>query len=111
MLILVGRVGNNKNVVMAVGLVPSENTADCQWFLLPCMKAGIEMTDVPFFMDRGKAGIAAGSTLGLQLHFCTRHIIDNVKKNFKGRLTADLEKKLYQIQRSKCVKSTMTRSW
>ncbi|KAE8901105.1 hypothetical protein PF005_g29806 [Phytophthora fragariae] len=89
MLILVGRDGNNNNIVMTVGLVPFENTSDCQWFLLHCMKAGIEMTDVPFFMDRGKAGIAAGSTLGLQLHFCTRHISGNVKRNFKGRLTAD----------------------
>ncbi|GMF17071.1 unnamed protein product [Phytophthora fragariaefolia] len=62
------------------------------------------MTDIPCFMDRGNADIAAGSTLGLQLHFCTRHIVDNVKKNFKGRLTAGLDWQLYKIQRSKCEK-------
>ncbi|KAE9039193.1 hypothetical protein PR001_g7613, partial [Phytophthora rubi] len=101
MLILVGRDGNNKNIVMAVALVPSEDTANCQWFVLNCLMAGIETIGIPFFMDRGKAGIAAATTFGLQLHFCTRHIAGNMTKKFKALFTPDLQKRLYKIQQSK----------
>ncbi|KAE9272125.1 hypothetical protein PF008_g30180 [Phytophthora fragariae] len=85
---------------MAVALVPSEDTVNCQWFVLNCLKAGIETIGIPFFMDRGKAGIAAATTFGLQLHFCTRHIAGNMTKKFKALFTPDLQKRLYKIQKS-----------
>ncbi|OWZ05273.1 hypothetical protein PHMEG_00022665 [Phytophthora megakarya] len=59
MLILVGRDGNNENILLAVSVVPSEDTANCQWFMLNCMKAGIQMSGTPVFMDRGKVGCRA----------------------------------------------------
>jgi hypothetical protein len=62
MLILDGRDGNKENIIMAVALVPSENTADCQWFVLHCMKAGVEMADIPF------SWIGARLTLSRDLH-------------------------------------------
>ncbi|OWZ16216.1 hypothetical protein PHMEG_00010016 [Phytophthora megakarya] len=46
--------------------------------MLNCKQAGIILSGTPVFMDYGKAGISAGATLGLQLHFCTRHFDVNV---------------------------------
>ncbi|OWZ05600.1 hypothetical protein PHMEG_00022282 [Phytophthora megakarya] len=65
-----------------------------------CKQAGIVLSGTPVFMDRGKAGISAGATLGLQLHFCTRHVAGNTKRKFKDRFTSDLECTLYEIQRA-----------
>ncbi|OWZ19889.1 Mutatorlike Transposase [Phytophthora megakarya] len=76
------------------------DTSECQWFLLNCMRAGIQMSKTPVFMDRGKSGIAAGATFGLQLHFCTQHIADDLRKKFKGRFTPELDEELNHIQSS-----------
>ncbi|OWY90582.1 hypothetical protein PHMEG_00041226, partial [Phytophthora megakarya] len=75
---VVGRDGDNKNIVLAVGLVPSEDAVYCHWFMLNCKQAGIVLSGTPVFIDSGKAGISAGATLGFQLHFCAHHIHVNV---------------------------------
>ncbi|OWZ18373.1 hypothetical protein PHMEG_0007544 [Phytophthora megakarya] len=65
--------------------------------MLNCKQAGIVSSGTPVFMDRGKTGISAGATIGLQLHFCTRHIAGNIKRKFKDKFTSDLECRLYEI--------------
>ncbi|RLN84990.1 hypothetical protein BBJ28_00003092 [Nothophytophthora sp. Chile5] len=69
MVILMGRNGNNENVVLAVALCPSEDENNFLWFLRNCERAGIVLVDIPLFMDRGKGGIAAGTMMGLHLRF------------------------------------------
>ncbi|RLN76194.1 hypothetical protein BBJ28_00018507 [Nothophytophthora sp. Chile5] len=98
MVILVGRNGNNENVVLAVALCPSEDENNCLWFLRNCERAGILLVGIPLFMDRGKGGIAAGTTMGLQLRFCTRHIIGNMKSKFKSQFGMELESCVWAIQ-------------
>ncbi|OWZ22819.1 hypothetical protein PHMEG_0002410 [Phytophthora megakarya] len=54
MLILVSRDGDNKHIVLAVGLGSSEAAVYCHWFMLNCKQAGTILPGTPVFIDRAK---------------------------------------------------------
>ena len=53
-LILVGRDGNNSNVIMAVALCLTENAVNYTWFLQQCINGGISFENLPLFCNRGR---------------------------------------------------------
>ncbi|RLN94498.1 hypothetical protein BBJ28_00016726 [Nothophytophthora sp. Chile5] len=98
MLILVGRNGNLENVILAVAICPSEDEDNCAWFVRCCESAGIGLSSLPIFSDRGSGIIAAASSLQLDLHYCTRHIIGNMKTKFRGQVTQYVENWMWSVQ-------------
>jgi hypothetical protein len=91
MLVMVGRDGNLENILLAVAICPSEDEENCLWFFEWCQRAGISVRELPVFSDRGSGLIAAASKMGITLHYCTRHIIGNMKSKFKGQITECVE--------------------
>jgi len=92
MLILVGRDGNNSNVIMAVALCPTENAENYTWFLQQCVNGGISFENLPLFCDRGGGIFGAAGQLGIRsLVHCTRHLIGNMKNRFKATFSIDLQ--------------------
>ncbi|OQR97380.1 hypothetical protein ACHHYP_20579 [Achlya hypogyna] len=59
MLVLVGRNGDNRNVVLAVALVPSETAEAYDWFLSSCQKNDVQLDGTPILCDRGTAILAS----------------------------------------------------
>ncbi|KAF0725276.1 hypothetical protein Ae201684P_013466 [Aphanomyces euteiches] len=100
MLILVGRTGNNTNIVLAVALCRSEDEENCRWFLENAKKAGIKFDGVPVFSDRGRGLLSAfeRSELGCIVRYCTRHIVGNILTTFSGCVPPDLKTMVYRIQ-------------
>ncbi|KAH9121359.1 hypothetical protein LEN26_010710 [Aphanomyces euteiches] len=100
MLILVGRTGNNTNIVLAVALCRSEDEDNCRWFLHQAKIAGVQFDGVPIFTDRGVGLLAAfeRSRLGCIVRYCTRHIVGNIMKAFNGCVPIDLKGMVYRIQ-------------
>jgi hypothetical protein len=102
-LILVGRDGNSMNIVLAVAVCASESEENLLWFFHCCTRAGIRLSEMPIFSDRGSGILAALHTLDWQnVRFCTRHIMQNINKNFKGNCPREMTKILYEIQSSEC---------
>ncbi|OQR84116.1 hypothetical protein ACHHYP_13875 [Achlya hypogyna] len=99
MLVLIGRDGNNHNIVLAVGLVPSETAEAYDWFLQGCHINGINLHGIPVFCDRGSA-ILASRFSELKLIHCTRHIVQNVKTVCSSAFNVDLQRLLWDAQRS-----------
>ncbi|XP_061436690.1 uncharacterized protein LOC133361701 [Lethenteron reissneri] len=97
MLVLVGRDGNNRNVLLAVALVPSETAAAYDWFLNCCTTNDIELDGTPVFCDRG-TGILASDWKDLMLIHCTRHLICNGVDNIGSAFTPDLQGIIYDAQ-------------
>ncbi|DAZ93690.1 TPA: hypothetical protein N0F65_008198 [Lagenidium giganteum] len=58
LLLAVGRTGAGKNVVLGVGICNGESERNCTWFLQYCRAAGLQLTSLPVFADRGKGLIA-----------------------------------------------------
>lgn len=98
MLVMVGRDGNFENNILAVAICPSEDTDNCVWFFNQCLRAGIPVREWPVFSDRGNGLIAAASRLGISLHFCTVHILRNLKSKFKGLVTKTVENLVWEMQ-------------
>ncbi|KAH9142518.1 hypothetical protein AeRB84_013416 [Aphanomyces euteiches] len=100
MLILVGRTGNNTNVVLAVALCASEDEENCRWFIANAKAAGLVVNDVPIFSDRGSGLLAAidNCEFGCFGRYCTRHIVGNFLKKFNGCVPVDLKTMVYRIQ-------------
>ncbi|OWZ07851.1 hypothetical protein PHMEG_00019699 [Phytophthora megakarya] len=94
-----------QNIVLAVGLVLSEDAVYCHWFMLNCKQAGIVLSGTPVFIDSGKAGISAGATLGFQLHFCAHHIHVNVlsMKGFHASVWNSLSPLYFGAHRNQAV--------
>lgn len=101
MLLLVGRTGNNNNVTIAVGLCNSENGQNCAWFIQHCITSGLSQLSIPVFIDRGTSLISAleGAQF-LNIFYCTRHILGNVKSIFRGLVTSDIERLVWALQAS-----------
>ena len=99
MLILVGRDGNNSNVPLAYALARSESAENCSWFVQHCKRAGINFSSAPLFTDRGSGLMSAfSSDSDIQLIFCTRHIIGNMKSKFKSSFNVDLQNLVWRAQ-------------
>uniref|UniRef100_K3XDL8 MULE transposase domain-containing protein n=1 Tax=Globisporangium ultimum (strain ATCC 200006 / CBS 805.95 / DAOM BR144) TaxID=431595 RepID=K3XDL8_GLOUD len=62
MLILIARDGDNKNVVLAVALCPSEDRDNYNWFIECCKNGGIVFDNVPLFCGRGVALVSAATS-------------------------------------------------
>jgi hypothetical protein len=52
-LLLVGKDGNMKNILLAFALVPTESGVECAWFIAWCVIAGLQVEHMPLFVDRG----------------------------------------------------------
>ena len=99
MLILVGRDGNNSNVIMAVALCPTENAENYAWFLQQCVNGGISFENLLLFCDRGGGILSAAGQLGIRsLVHCTRHLIGNMKDRFKATFSIDLQNLVWRAQ-------------
>jgi hypothetical protein len=100
MLILVGRTGNNTNIILAVALCDGENEDNCGWFLANARAAGVQFEGIPIFSDRGRGLIAAleNGQLGARIRFCTRHIVGNIIHQFGGQVPVDLKTMVYRVQ-------------
>lgn len=98
MLILVGRNGNLEDVAQAVAICPSEGADNCSWLMDCCISAGIGLPSQPVSFDRGSRIIAAAEDRDISLHYCTRHILGNMKSKFKGQVTACVERWMWDIQ-------------
>lgn len=94
-------VGNNNNVTIAVGLCNSENGQNCAWFIQHCITSGLSQLSIPVFIDRGTSLISAleGAQF-LNIFYCTRHILGNVKSIFRGLVTSDIERLVWALQAS-----------
>uniref|UniRef100_K3X6C0 MULE transposase domain-containing protein n=1 Tax=Globisporangium ultimum (strain ATCC 200006 / CBS 805.95 / DAOM BR144) TaxID=431595 RepID=K3X6C0_GLOUD len=85
-LILIARDGDNKNVVLVVTMRPSEDHGNYNWFIECCKNGGIVFNNVLLFCDRGVALVStATSHNDLTLIHCVKHIIGNMKKQYKKR--------------------------
>ncbi|RHY67294.1 hypothetical protein DYB38_007051 [Aphanomyces astaci] len=73
------------NVRLACALVPSESEGHCSWFFRFCIDCGVVLTTVPDMSDLGFGIIAAARAVGIELKFCTLHIIRNLTSKF-GKL-------------------------
>ncbi|RHY04119.1 hypothetical protein DYB36_007339 [Aphanomyces astaci] len=96
-LVLVGRDGNLNNVRIACALVPSESEGHCSWFFRTCMESGVVMT-VPMLYDRGPGIVAAARSLGIQLRYCTLHIIRNINSKFPMLFRQEHHNLIWDIQ-------------
>ncbi|KAE8962058.1 hypothetical protein PR001_g29834 [Phytophthora rubi] len=98
-MILVGRDGNSKNMILAIALCAKEDGDNCEWFFRSCLRAGVKINAMPLFSDRGSGIMSALETLSITtLRYCTRHILNNIRDNFKGRIPPDLTAVVYRIQ-------------
>jgi hypothetical protein len=99
MLILIARDGDNKNVVLVVTMRPSEDHGNYNWFIECCKNGGIVFNNVLLFCDRGVALVSTTTSHNdLTLIHCVRHIIGNVKKQYKKTFTTLIEGMIYNLQ-------------
>lgn len=99
MIILLTRDGDNKNVILAVGLSPREDKVNYNWFIENCKACDIKFDWIPLFCDRGVALLSTAAVhLDMSMVHCTRHIVGNMKKKFKGTFTSLVESMVYNIQ-------------
>ncbi|OWZ16236.1 hypothetical protein PHMEG_0009994 [Phytophthora megakarya] len=98
-LVLVERDGDNKNIVLAVAMCASESGENCEWVFRCCIRAGVKLHETPLFSDRGSGILAALKTLSVgTLCYCTRHILNNIRGEFKGQWPLDIKNVLYRVQ-------------
>ncbi|KAH9112724.1 hypothetical protein LEN26_013233 [Aphanomyces euteiches] len=88
MLILVGRTGNNTNIILAVALCPTEDEENWRWFLEHARVAGVKFDGIPGFSDRGHGLLAALESSRLGCH------------SFNICVPMDLKTMVYRIQAS-----------
>ncbi|OWZ13156.1 hypothetical protein PHMEG_00013575 [Phytophthora megakarya] len=77
----------------------SESGENCEWFFRCCIRAAVKLHETPLFSDRGSGILAALKTLSVgTLRYCTRHILNNIRDEFKGRCPPDIKNVLYRVQ-------------
>jgi hypothetical protein len=98
-MVLVGRDGDNTNIVLGVAVCAAESEQNCEWFLRCCMRAVPDLNVMPLFADRESGIMSALEKMHvLTLRYCTRHIYESVMEEFKGKCPADMEEALYRVQ-------------
>jgi thiol-disulfide isomerase/thioredoxin len=98
MLILVSRNDNLENIIVAVAICPTEDEDNCVRFMDCCIAAGTGLSSQPDFSDRGSGVIEAAEVRDINLHYCTRYVLGNMKSKFKGQVTVCVERWLWDIQ-------------
>lgn len=81
-MLLVSRAGDLHNITLAFALVPAEDAESYAWLFDVVCGAGVDLPSVPDFCDRNMALLLIGNQLGLDLGYCTLHIIRNVLAKF-----------------------------
>lgn len=81
-MLLVGRDGEMRNVILAFALVPAEDLESYRWFFSQLRNAGLEFGATPIFCDRHPALLSVADAYGLELRYCTLHIIRNLLSRF-----------------------------
>ncbi|EGZ09736.1 hypothetical protein PHYSODRAFT_416730, partial [Phytophthora sojae] len=79
---LVGRDGNLRNLTIAFGLVEAEDVENYTWLFSMLKQNGYDFTGVPMFCDHSRALISVALKMGLNLKYCTLHIIRNLLARF-----------------------------
>ncbi|OQR85844.1 hypothetical protein ACHHYP_20536 [Achlya hypogyna] len=109
-LALVGRDGNNQNIVLTVGVVPSETAEGYNWFLDRCRANGLQVDDILISCDRCTAIFASTLADLNSIHFI-RHAIQNVKTECSSSFGIELQRLVWEAQSCQnegALRSTMT---
>ncbi|TYZ62787.1 hypothetical protein PybrP1_003594 [[Pythium] brassicae (nom. inval.)] len=72
--VLIARDGNLESATATVALAPNESAEMYRWFFGALLAKEFPLCPVPVFCDRHTRIIAAADALGVQVHFCTRHV-------------------------------------
>lgn len=101
-MLIVGRDGDMRSVIVAFALVPAEDTEGYNWFFTHLLLAGIDISGTPIFCDRNPALISVAESLGLELRYCTLHVIRNLLARFP-KSTHRHKNLIWQIQAAETV--------
>lgn len=99
---LVGKDGNDDRILLAVGICSAESDGNYEWFLRCCVSAGVKLDAMPVFADRHSGVTTALRTLNVRsIRYCTRHIHEDIKSEFKEKCPHNLEEILERVQAAK----------
>ncbi|GLE07228.1 hypothetical protein PINS_up017251 [Pythium insidiosum] len=98
MLVLVD--GNNRNIILAIGLCVGEDENNCGWFIDQSKRSRVNFQGIPVFPDRGRALLPAIERRAPEAisRFCTTHIVSDIKHNFAEKYPPDIEAFVYKLQ-------------
>lgn len=76
-MLLMGSDDNMNKLTLVCALVPAEDGESYRWFFSVLLRVGMDFTGVPVFCDRNTALLFVADDFGLELRYCTLHIIRN----------------------------------
>ena len=86
-IVIVSKTGFGRTIILAVGIIPTEDTNNVAWFLQMCERHGINFADSALFTDQGPLLSAVRamknySAFDCIIMLCLQHILRNIRHNF-----------------------------